>query len=204
MEKYELFYSECFMFSSIDKSSKDQFITSRSRICFIEQHSRYNNFDTKDERSFRYLSILVCFIFVRTLIIDSHKQNGHDSIVAAQRITTNSDTHIIPIEKPSTPTGTSITTKLMNQMKNLSVAPTTSNAILTSAIQSPASYLNDYEITGATTPSPKKPAATIAAFPPRHSVTSENHGRDTPTSTISNEGGIRFGTTPGPQITPSV
>jgi hypothetical protein len=120
-----------------------------------------------------------------------------------------SDTSVIPIEKSLTPniivppTATSVTTRLMNQMKNLSVAPTTSNVTLTSAIQSTTSYLNDYEITDTFTPSPKKPTATIAAFPPRHIVTSDNHGRDTPTSTMSNEGGIRFGTTPGPPITPS-
>jgi hypothetical protein len=65
--------------------------------------------------------------------------------------------------------------------------------------------LNDYEISDiATTPSPKKPTAIIAAFPPRQPIPSENHDRDTPTSNISNEIGIRFGTTPGPQIIPSV
>jgi len=118
----------------------------------------------------------------------------------------------------------------MNQMKNLQVSSTTTtNVTLTSAIQSSsssssrpistASYLNDYEITDTMIQSSKKPTTTIAAFPPRHISTItesfssksnviDNYEHDTSTSTISNEDGIRFGTTPGPQrtsvITPTV
>lgn len=84
----------------------------------------------------------------------------------------------------------------MNQMKDLSVSSTITNVALTSAIQSSVSYLDDYEITDtAAIQSPKKSIASVAAFPPR----SDHHERDTPTSSISNEGGIRFGTTPAPQ-----
>jgi len=109
----------------------------------------------------------------------------------------------------------------MNQMKNLTVAAsTTSNVTLTSAIQSSqpistTSYLNDYEITDTIIQSTKKSTANIAAFPPRQNSTTDvanqcfsskanamdNYERVTPISMLSNEGGIRFGTTPGPQTT---
>ncbi|CAF1010996.1 unnamed protein product [Rotaria sordida] len=73
---------------------------------------------------------------------------------------------------------TSVTTKLMNQMKNLTVTsmPTT-KVTLTSNNQSsssssqtvpPVSYLSEYEITETITSSNKKPIGTIASFPPRH------------------------------------
>lgn len=119
----------------------------------------------------------------------------------------------MPIKKEIKPTPTSsvhptlttitpavsVTTRLMNQMKDLSVSATISNVALTSAIQSSASYFDDYEITDTAIQSPKKSNASVAAFPPRHGSTSDRYERDTPTSSISNEGGIRFGTTPAPQ-----
>jgi hypothetical protein len=132
-------------------------------------------------------------------------------------------------------TSTSITTKLMNQMKNITVSPspipTTNNVTLTSALQassrplSTVSYMNEYEIIDINTQPTKKPMATIAAFPPRQSsslftsrlndIINDNilisddqdfssiskdektngYERDTPLY----DGGIRFGTTPGPQ-----
>ncbi len=118
----------------------------------------------------------------------------------------------IPVEKPSItvnqsqntfipPTTTSITTKLMNQMKNLTVssAPTT-NVTLTSAIQSSStSYLNEYEITDLNTKSTK----TIAAFPPRP-LSSKSPEYEMNTSTPLNEDEIRFGNTPGPQTTSNI
>ena len=92
---------------------------------------------------------------------------------------------------------------------------------------STASYINEYEITDTIAKSIKKPTGTIAAFPPRpmsatdvvnqKPVTSDNqffiskpsmiskdekmnhYEHDIPTPTPSHEGGIRFGTTPGPQ-----
>ncbi len=156
--------------------------------------------------------------------LDSHEHNGHTT---AKRITT--DAPSIPIEKPSIqnsiipPTATSITTRLMNQMKNLADYSTTSNVTLTSAIQSSSSYLNDYEITDTIIQSTKKPPVNIASFPPRQISTTDvinqkistldnqyfssksnamdNYERDTPTSAFSNEIGIRFGTTPIPQTT---
>lgn len=114
---------------------------------------------------------------------------------------------IVPI------TSTSITAKLMNQMKNLPAPSTTTNITLTSAIQSisTTSYFNDYEITDTDSVSIKKPTTTIASFPPRSTSTttdvidpthsSNSYEFDAP---ISNEPGIRFGTTPAPQITPPV
>lgn len=162
--------------------------------------------------------------------LDSHEHNGHTT---AKRITT--DTPSIPIENLSIqntivpPTATSITTRLMNQMKNLADSSTNSNVTLTSAIQSSsqpistASYLSDYEITDTITEFTKKSTANIAAFPPRSNSTTDvinqkiftsdnqyfssksnimdNYDIDTPTSTYSNEIGIRFGTTPIPQTT---
>lgn len=161
-----------------------------------------------------------CYFFT----LDSHEHNGHTT---AKRITT--DAPSIPIEKPSIqnsiipPTATSITTRLMNQMKNLADYSTTSNVTLTSAIQSSSSYLNDYEITDTIIQSTKKPPVNIASFPPRQISTTDvinqkistldnqyfssksnamdNYERDTPTSAFSNEIGIRFGTTPIPQTT---
>jgi len=159
-------------------------------------------------------------ITVISFTLDSHEHNGHTT---AKRTTT--DAPSIPIEKSSIqntivpPTATSITTRLMNQMKNLG----DSNVTLTSAIQSSstASYLNDYEITDTITQSTKKPTANIASFPPRQISTTDvinqkistsdnqyfsskstmmdNYERDTPTSALLNEIGIRFGTTPIPQ-----
>jgi hypothetical protein len=151
--------------------------------------------------------------------------NGHDSLTA-KHITTNS----IPIEKPSTlqnlfipPPPPPMTTKIMNQMKNLTVSSATTNVTLTSAIQSSApSYLSEYEITDTSTKvTTKKSSGTIAAFPPRPASTptevkvlpSNNQHFSSKTNVInkenyeqdilSNECGIRFGTTPRPQPTPT-
>jgi hypothetical protein len=179
--------------------------------------------------------------------LDSHGHNGHSNeyhTTVAKGITKslNPPSPSPPVSFQSTqnsvvpPTTTSITTKLMNQMKNLAVSSTTTNTTLTSAIQSSSrpistvSYLSEYEITDTTTQSTKKPTATIAAFPPRQYSTttdvfkqnillSDNQGfsskpsviskdenmnhyeRDTYTPGFSNEGGIQFNTTPGPQTT---
>jgi len=117
--------------------------------------------------------------------LDSHGHNGHSNeyhTTVAKGITKSlippSPSPPVSFQSVVPPTTTSITTKLMNQMKNLAVssAPssTTTNTTLTSAIQSSSSrpistvsYLSEYEITDTTTQSTKKPTATIAAFPPR-------------------------------------
>lgn len=79
--------------------------------------------------------------------------------------------------------GTSVTTKLMNQMKNLSMAPTTSSSSTT-------------DISNGHT---KKSSGLIAAFPPRSTPsTFDDYERESPTPTASIDTGIRFGTTPAP------
>ncbi|CAF4258129.1 unnamed protein product [Rotaria sp. Silwood2] len=91
---------------------------------------------------------------------------------------------------------TSVTTKLMNQMKNLTVtsAPTstTTNVVLTSGNQSSlqpistVSYLDEYEITDSTTLSSKKSTETIASFPPRHLSTIDGVNQNILTSDNQN------------------
>lgn len=127
------------------------------------------------------------------MIVDTHGQNGHESVSIKKEI---------PIPTMITP-AVSITTRLMNQMKDLSVSSTIPNVALASAIKSSTAYLDDYEITDFDIESPKKSISGIAAFPPRHSTAIDHHERDTPISSLSNDVGIRFGTTPGPQPPPS-
>ncbi|CAF3697154.1 unnamed protein product [Rotaria sp. Silwood1] len=66
---------------------------------------------------------------------------------------------------------TSVTTKLMNQMKNLSVnsvpISTTTNQSSSKTISN-VSYLSEYEITDPTILSKKKSIGTIASYPPRN------------------------------------
>jgi len=75
------------------------------------------------------------------------------------------------------PTGTSITNKLMNQMKNLTVGPSNSS-------------INEQQTM-------KKSSGMIAAFPPRSALLND-YECETPTPI---ETGIRFGTTPAPYAT---
>lgn len=77
--------------------------------------------------------------------------------------------------------GTSITTKLMNQMKNLTVS-----SVLDNPVRPPSttSYLSDYEIADTLIPSNKKQPASIATFPPRDSVL------------FNDDDALHFGTTP--------
>lgn len=96
---------------------------------------------------------------------------------------------IIPIKETATPTamttihhqtfptGTSITNKLMNQMKNLTVGPSNSS-------------INEQQTM-------KKSSGMIAAFPPRSALLND-YECETPTPI---ETGIRFGTTPAPYAT---
>lgn len=141
------------------------------------------------------MSIIVRFNLIVTLILDIHERNGHDLVSIKKEIPISATTPAPTIVTPAV----SITTRLMNQMKDLSVSSTIPNVALASAIKSSATYLDDYEITDTDIQSPKKTTTGIAAFPPRHSSTIDHHERDTPTSCISNDAGIRFGTTPGPQ-----
>ena len=148
------------------------------------------------------MSIIIRFDFIVTIILDIHEQNGHDSVPIKKEIPISATTPAPPVPTMITP-AVSITTRLMNQMKDLSVASIIPNVALASAIKSSATYLDDYEINDTDIQSPKKPTIGVAAFLPRHTSTIDHHERDTPTSCISNDAGIRFGTTPGPQQPPS-
>ncbi|UJR15288.1 hypothetical protein I4U23_002241 [Adineta vaga] len=149
---------------------------------------------------------------------DSYKYNGHTNGYQSTTISKETTTTFnLPPPPPSSTvfsqsisdpplplTTTSITTKLMNQMKNLTVTSlpiSTETNVVSSSVSRPistVSFSNEYEITDRTTQPIKKPIATLAAFPPRqftsttdiidqNTVLSENQYLSAKTNLISND-----------------
>ncbi|CAF3910249.1 unnamed protein product, partial [Adineta steineri] len=163
--------------------------------------------------------------------VDSHEHNGQTngchSIAVTNGLTTNQPQKSPTVSYQPTqnsmvpPSTTSITTKLMNQMKNItsSEIPITTVPNVTSASASQAmstiSYLSEYEITDTMEQMIKKPTATIASFPPRQLSTIDTQSKLTAVNkdenlnrpdaeTPSHENDIRFGTTFKAQTIPTL
>ncbi|CAF1560576.1 unnamed protein product, partial [Adineta steineri] len=164
-------------------------------------------------------------------LVDSHEHNGqtngYHSIAVTNGLTTNQSqksptVSYQPTQNSMVPSSTtSITTKLMNQMKNImsSEIPITTvpNVTSTSASQamSTISYLSEYEITDTMEQIIKKPTATIASFPPRQLSTTDTQSKLTTVNkdenlnrpdaeTPSYENDIQFGTTFKAQTIPTL
>ena len=123
--------------------------------------------------------------FISSTPMPSHPYSVHSDKSSVSTISSSSSSSIshIPISRAShnsalpIPTTTSITTKLMNQMKSLSVSsvppPTASTLPSPSSSTrsvSTVSSLNDYEVTAPVGQSYKKSTSAIAAFPPRQNA----------------------------------